>query len=161
MTRFALALLLALAAGCSSHKLADSYRPLERIREGNPLGSSVATTLGTTVWVADLEDWLEERPEGSPRYEAVLMHERVHAQEQLERGVLAWTARYLSDPDFAWEAEKRGWAVQLRVLQRRGQQINAGGVAKALDNYKVPGGDLCDWQEALQFVRDVLAGRWP
>ena len=160
-----LLLLLLLPLGCANYESMDldaKWEPLETIRERpDMLGSdSQATTIGHTMYVEDLDDWLAQRPVDGPRFDAILLHEQVHAVRQLDAGVTVWLSRYVTDTDFMWEEEQLGWYEQLRELRRRGQQINVPGVANTLRNYKNLAGRMVSYAEAVGWVEDVLAGRW-
>lgn len=165
MRHLILAALLLLPVGCSSYDTFDldpKWEPLEQISERpDMLGSDTqATTIGHTVYVEDLDKWLLERPVGSPRFDAILLHEQVHSVRQLDAGVTVWLAQYLTDTDFMWEEERIGWYEQLRELQRRGARVDVGGVARTLHNYRNLRGRMVSYQDALQWVNDVIAGRW-
>lgn len=160
-----LTLLLLLPLGCSSYdhmSLDPKWEPLEEIRERpDMLGNeSMATTIGHTLYVEDLDKWLLLRPVGSGRFNAILLHEQLHAVRQLDTGVTAWVARYATDTDFMWEEEQRGWYLQLKELQRRGLQVDVGGTARTLHNYRNLIGRMVHYEDAAQWVNDVLAGRW-
>lgn len=154
----ALALVLALLAGCSSVDLPEEFLPLTTLAEGNPLGSTAATTIGETVYVQDLDDWRGRL--GELRVRALLQHERIHAIRQAEAGVGLWLARYLSSRSFAWREERLGWFVQIQALRAGGETVNPEGIAKILSDYKHPLGELVSYEEALGWVQDVLRGAW-
>lgn len=157
-----LLLILPLNYGCRGpvHELDEQYRPLERVQESVLRPGTAITTIGRTAYVNDLEKWLVDRPVGSPRYHAILLHERLHAQRQLDYGLTSWLARYLRDVDFMRDEELRGWYIQLTEYRRRGLQISPEGVAKTLSNYRNLVGRMMSYEDALTWVRDVLAGRW-
>jgi len=150
------------ALGCAtkSHDLAEQYRPLERVRESILRPGTAITTIGTTAYVNDLDEWLAQRPPGSPKYHAILLHEREHTIRQLAYGQKAWLGRYLIDVGFMWDEESRGWYIQLQEYRRRGLQVNPEGVAKVLAGYRNFAGRMISYEDALTWVRDVLAGRW-
>lgn len=154
----ALVISLALLAGCGSLDVPAQYRPLETMREGNPFGATAATTVGSTVYVQDLDDW-RDRLE-TPRVRALLLHERVHAERQFERGTARWIWAYLTSREFAWREEQLGWYVQIQELRRGGETVSPEGIAKLLVSYRHPAGELVSYEEALAWVQDVLAGRW-
>src|SRR5690606_25002714 len=104
--------------------------------------------------------WLARHPPGSPPYEAVLLHEQVHAQRQVAAGVDPWIQRYLSDRAFMWAEEQRGWYVQLRHLRQRGLGVDAAAVARNLTTYRNLAGAMVSYDEALEWTRAVLEGRW-
>lgn len=145
------------------HRVDPRYAPIEAIVERAPLpglSRTAATTIGTKVYVADLDDWLARHPPGSPPYEAVLLHEQVHAQRQVAAGVDPWIQRYLSDRAFMWAEEQRGWYVQLRHLRQRGLGVDAAAVARNLTTYRNLAGAMVSYDEALEWTRAVLEGRW-
>ncbi len=145
------------------HVLDERWRPLERIVERPPLpglSSSVATTVGTEIYVQDLEAWLAERPPGSPRYEALLSHEQVHAKRQQAAGVNAWIQRYLRDRDFMWAEEQLGYYEQLRYYEQHGMPVDVEGTVQTLTGYRNLAGAMVDEAEARAWVEAVLAGKW-
>lgn len=152
------ALLLALA-GCSLERLElpAEFRPLTSMSEGNPVSKSGAATLGTVVYVQDMDDWRDRM--GTVRVRAMLLHEREHAIRQHELGVGVWLARYATSRSFAWREERAGWVVQIQQLQAGGELVSPEALAALIHDYWHPLGKLVSYAEALQFVRDVLAGR--
>lgn len=156
MSRLLAGALLFLAA-CAP--LPREFRPLERVVQ-RPGGGTTVTTVGTTVLVGDASDYTEEKIDSDPLIRAVLLHERVHAERQLDQGVAEWLATYLTDKDVAWAEEQLGWYVQIRELQRLGQPVNAQGVAKILSEYAHPLGQIVEFYEALNWVNSVLSGQW-
>lgn len=158
--RYTIILLLTLLAGCANTApIPEKYRPLETL-SGRPdflAPDTTATTVGKTVYVADVEKWLKERPEGTVRYDSIMQHERVHSYRQLKLGVGTWLSRYASSAAFRWKEEQLGWYIQIQLLRRGGFQINVDGVAKSLSGYKP---FMVSYEDARQWVLDVLAGRW-
>lgn len=151
--------------GCSSqgHELDDRFSPLKRIRESVLRPGTAITTLGDTAWVNDLDKWLKSHPPDGPLYDGILLHEQEHSVRQKAYGLNAWLKRYLTDTDFMRDEELRGWYVQLREFQRRGLRIIPESVAEVLSdpkNYKNFKGAMMSYEDALTWVRDVLAGRW-
>ncbi|MGD9727799.1 MAG: hypothetical protein AB7L09_00100 [Nitrospira sp.] len=156
-----LMILVLLLTGCgATHKLDGQYQPLEQIRESVLRPGEAITTVGTTSYVSDLDEWLTKHPPGGPMYHAILMHEREHSIRQKAYGTKSWVGRYLIDKDFMWAEEARGWYIQLKEYQRAGLQVNVPGVAKALSDYRNFAGSMISYQNALTWVQDVLAGRW-
>ena len=154
---------LLLLGGCTVTRDVESkYRPIETMAErpSLPNGDSIITTVGKTVFVGDLEKWMAAHPADSPRYDSIMLHEKVHSHRQLKAGLLGltlWLGNYFSDQSFRWREEKLGWYVQLKMYQRYGLLVDAERVARTLDGY-IP--KLVDYDEALQWVRDVLSGSW-
>lgn len=138
------------------------YTPLKWIRERPDvlLSSTAITTVGENAYVVDLGEWLERHPPGSPTYVAKLAHEQVHSIRQHKKGTFLWVSKYLWDTDFMWEEEQRGWYVEITQLRKRGKRVSPEGVAAALKGYKNISGRMVSYEEALKWVKDVLAGRW-
>lgn len=157
-----LAAVLALASCHRPYALDERWRPLvEVVERPNVLVSNtIATTLGTRVYVANLPDWLERFPPGSPEQEAFLLHEREHARRQLAAGLGPWLARYLRDRDFMWREEQIGWALQLEHLRDHGRPLFPQVLAAALADYRNLTGRMVGFTEALAFVEAVLRGTW-
>jgi hypothetical protein len=162
MMRLLIVMMLLLVSGCAAkvHQVPEEYRPLERIKESVLRPGTLITTIGTTARVWDLDKWLAEHPPGGTLYHALLLHEREHTVRQLAYGLKKWLGRYLTDTEFMLDEELRGWFVQLKEYQRRGLQVNLEGTAKILAGYRNFAGRMIDYEDALTWVRDVLAGRW-
>lgn len=160
--RALLALAVLALAGCTgaSHAVPEEYRPLKQITESPLRSGKYVTTIGETVYVNDLDDWLERRPVGSPLYRATLRHEQVHSKRQLKAGLTIWINQYLTDTEFMWKEEQLGWYEGLRSLQSSGLTINKDEVADALAGYKNLKGQMVTREVALAWVNDVVAGRW-
>lgn len=144
-------------------RLDARWAPLEAIVERAALpgvSNTAATTIGTKVYVVDLQRWLKRHPQNSPLFEGVMLHEQVHSRRQLAAGVDPWIARYVRDTAFMWAEEQLGWYAELQLLKSRGLAINVKGVAKSLSNYSNLAGDMVTYDEALKWVEAVLAGRW-
>lgn len=157
--RALLVVLLLALAGCSLERLdlPAEFRPLTSMSEGNPVSKSGSATLGTVVYVQNMDDWRDRLD--SVRVRAMLLHERTHAIRQHELGVGVWLARYATSRSFAWREERAGWVVQIRALQAGGELVSPEALAALIHDYWHPLGRLVSYAEALQFVRDVLAGR--
>lgn len=148
--------------GCPSpHRLEARWAPLVEIVERPDLlvGGRV-TTIGTRVYVADLQALLRRKPPGSVAFEALLLHEREHAIRQLRMGLGPWLARYLNDPAFMWREEQAGWFQQLRHQQRFGESVRPLSIAVALEDYRNLSGAMIGYADALAWVEAVLAGSW-
>jgi len=155
-----------LFVGCASdtYKLDPQYDPLKEIRQGTietvGLKDTGARTIGTTMWVKDLDKWLEDREPGSTRFHAIVTHEQTHARRQQEQGLSIWIGRYLTDADFAWKEEQIGWYRQIVILIGNGYVISPEGIALTLSNYRVATGSIVSYGDALRWVYDVMGGRW-
>ena len=160
--RRTLLLIILLVSGCvgSVHNVPEQYRPLERV-QGSPLRSNSAiTTIGRTAYVNDLGEWLTAHPPGSPKYHALLLHEREHTLRQEAYGLRAWLVQYLADTDFMWAEERVGWYAQIQAYRKAGLTVNPEGIAKLLSSYRNIAGRMVAYEDALAWVRDVLSGRW-
>jgi len=163
MKNIIIATCLLLFSGCAATRSVEpEYAPIKTMSE-RPWyasflgGENTITTIGDTVYVGDLDEWMEKRPAGSPRYDSIMSHEMVHSYRQQKEGTTGWLARYLRDKSFRWEEEQLGWYVQIRMYRRYGLRPNPEGIAKTLAGYSP---SMVSYEEALQWVRDVLSGRW-
>lgn len=163
--RLALALLLTIPmslSGCTGRQveLGDRWHPLERVVESSLWPDGRATTIGATVYLADLDAWETTYPDG-PRRDGFLMHEREHALQQEQDGVVPFVARYATDPGYMWLQESRAWAIELLHLRQHGLDPNPQVVAVALSRYEtLDGRPMVSREQAERWVADVLAGRW-
>lgn len=156
-------LVVCLLTGCQSPLALDErWRPLVEVVERPDLlvSDTIATTLGTRVYVADLGAFERRFPEGSPEREALLTHEREHAVRQLNSGLGPWLARYLNDREFMWREEQLGWFLQLRALQAAGRPLVPSVIARTLSDYRNLEGRMVSEADALAWIQDVLSGRW-
>lgn len=157
-----LAGLCALLCGCSGEvlRLEPRWAPLVEVveRPALVLSDEVSTTLGNRIYVVDLDGWERRYPEGSPERDGLLLHEQEHARRQAAAGLGRWLVAYLDDPDVMWEEERRGWALELRHLQRSGRPVNQEKIAAILHGYRNLRGRMVSQPAALAFVRAVLAG---
>ena len=158
----ALVLLGGLTA-CRSFKtvdLAPEWRPLERVAQAGDklLKPGQTTCLGTTLCVADLDDWSRLYPEGSIKRRALLLHERVHSQRQIEAGLAPWLARYVADADFRWREERLGWEQEIATLTRAGVQVPVEVFAKILsDEYVHFGARMVSATDARAWILEVIS----
>ncbi len=173
MTRFLLVFVLALT-GCQTYDLGPEWSPLNQIVERPSLpfaGDGASSTVGTKVYVVDLDGWLKDFPPGSVEFEAILQHEQVHARRQFryqglpgELAKTAWIARFVSDRKFMWEEERLGWFMEITHRQINGRWPSGWTVriAKALSSrYKtITGKPMVSFDEAKAWIEDVLAGKW-
>lgn len=150
------------SSGCATkvHQLPERFLPLERVKESFLRPGTGVTTVGTTARVNDLDDWLEKHPPNGPRYDAILLHEREHSLRQLNYGLNAWLGRYLTDTEFMLLEEQIGWYIQIQEYRRRGVMFTPEGIARVMSKYRNFAGPMIDYEDALTWVRDVLAGRW-
>ena len=158
-----LPLLLLVLAGCQRpYPLDERWRPLVEVVERPDLfvSDTVTTTIGTRIYVANLDLWLQRYPPGSVEQEALLLHEREHSIRQLEAGLGPWLARYLNDRDFMWREEQLGWALELRHLRDGGRPVVPAGIAFTLNGYQNLSGTMVGYDEALAWVEAVLSGSW-
>lgn len=151
-----------LLLGCERpYRLEERWRPLvEVVERPRALGGDVlATTIGTRVYVPDLDAWKKEFPADSPQREALLIHEREHAVRQFRMGLGPWLARYLRDRRFMWQEEQRGWELHLRALVAAGAPVDTHGVARSLAGYRNLAGPMVDYEEALAWAESVVSAR--
>jgi len=156
LSHLLLTLPLILFAGCSTYDLEEKWRPLEQIVE-RPGSDTWLTTVGTKVYVADLDRWLEKNPPGTVNFDADIAHEHVHAIRQKKEGVSTFLRKYLTHRSYRWKEEQLGWYVTIKTYQRKGFQVNIPGIANSLSKYKPSLGDSA---EILKWVEDVVYGRW-
>lgn len=127
-----LVLLLALTVGCvanvapvlEGYTLDRQWAPLEKVVQvGDVQEEGTTTTVGTVVYVRSLKQWLLDYPPGTPKSEALLLHERTHAVRQGNYGLMEWLARYVADPGFRWSEERVGWGLEIEHLFRSGLPV--------------------------------------
>lgn len=162
-----LVLVILMLAGCNGdiHQLDPEWLPLEDVRERpalfSDLGSETSTTtIGSHAYVRDLDDWLLRYIPGTPKYLALLAHERVHARRQLDEGVALWIARYLYDKEFALLEEQIGYYWEITERRRLGDSMNVDITAAILSGYKNLSGKLISFPEARNWILQVLTGQW-
>lgn len=178
MRRFVLCLLLLMLSGCVSAlsksedgggqtlSLGDAYLPLEDVRERSGAldvvirSDTAITTIGKHSYVKSLDEFLTRKPIGSRQFRAVMLHEQAHARRQLRSGPNAWIFAYGVDKDFALYEEQIGYYYEIRHLVTTGYPVSAEGYARALASYQILSGSLISYDDALIWVRDVIAGRW-
>lgn len=171
MRTILLTLILSTLVGCAgagkklgyeTYEVEPEFTPLKRISERPDLvlSSTAITTVGETAYVVDLDEWLGKHRPGSATYVAKLAHEQVHSIRQNKKGTFLWVSKYLWDTKFMWEEEQQGWFVEITQLRKRGKFVKAEAVAALLAGYKNLRGKMVDYEEALKWVKDVLAGRW-
>jgi len=157
-----LVLCLTFFVGCNTFDLDERWRPLEKIVERPPMesGDGIATTIGTDVYMANLDAFLKKNPPGSVLFNSLLFHEQIHSKRQLKMGLTTWLSKYGIDIAFMWNEERLGWYASLKNLRRRGWQIDVEAVARSLNNYKNLRGAMVSYEDALQWARDVISGKW-
>jgi hypothetical protein len=144
------------------YELDARWRPLERIQEriALPGMSSTATTISPVVYVEDLPGFLRRNPPGTPTFEALLLHEQLHAKRQVAAGVDPWVQRYLQDTAFMWAEEQRGWYLQMQSLQRAGLRLDVKAIARSLATYRNLAGYMVSEAEAEKWATQVVQGQW-
>jgi hypothetical protein len=154
--------LLFLLAGCTSHPIPELYRPLEELSE-RPwwLGGSAITTIHTTVWVRDIDDYFKRKPEGGSRYVSDMIHERIHSLRMGNIFSTGWfLLRYIFSTDFMWEEESIGWYFQITYLKSKGVTLSPAYTASFLLTYSNLTGSMLTPEGALQWAKDVYSGKW-
>jgi hypothetical protein len=115
------------------------------------------TTVGKSVYIANLDSWLERNPPESVMFGIKMAHEHVHSIRQHEAGVTNFLALYLSNQNYRWKEEQLGWYVGMKLLRKHGYQVSAERVIASLSSYTPK---LADPEEIRQWVMDVLRGVW-
>ena len=163
--RYVLATLLVgtvlFSAGCKTKSIPKHFAPLETLVE-RPWGDNqFLTTLHTSVWVSDIEDYLKRSPEGSYGYNSTMIHERIHSIRMgniFSTGV--FVLQYGFNTDFMWEEEQLGWYFDLKYKQKKGILKQPEYYALVLAKYKNLTGKMVTYIDALAWVKDVLYGGW-
>jgi len=151
--------------GRPPHLLGAEWRPLEEVRERprvvrNAGSDTAITTVGRNCYVKDLDEWLGRVVPGSAKYKALMRHELEHSRRQLDMGTFLWIARYSYDKEFALLEEQIGYYYEITERRRLGNPINIDGTALVLSKYKNLAGRLIKFEDARNWIREVLAGRW-
>lgn len=157
-------LLLFVLAGCGrSFEIKDAaYAPLVRVEEATDklFHDGAKTTILGTIYVTDLDVFIERYPEGSVQRDALFRHEQVHSTRQWTYPGTPglWLVRYGIDSDFRWEEEKAGWEQEIKVLVKAGEGVDIDRVARAMnENYRSPaGGRMVSFEDALAWVRATV-----
>lgn len=150
--------------GCSSaeYDIEATYLPLKQIRERPDFLASdtVITTIGDTIYVADLDKWLSKYEPGSALFRSKLNHEQIHAVRQFDKGLTEWLAKYMTDTSFMWAEEQYGWYKEIITLRDSGFVVNPAAIAVVLKGYKNFVGKMVSYDQALEWVQAVLSGNW-
>ncbi len=155
-------LTILMCIGCNTFELDEKWLPLEQMVERIHVDgqSGITTTIGTKIYRENINRFLKESPPGSPTFDSLLYHEQVHSKRQLRMGLPKWLSKYGIDTDFMWKEEQLGYYATLMEKRRRRVSIYPEGYAKAMANYVNLTGKMVSYEDALQWVRDVLAGLW-
>lgn len=159
---------LFLLAGCNgpTYQLEPRWAPLIKVQQTTDklVADKTTTTIGDTCYCNDLKQWLQDYQPGTVEYEAVLSHERVHAQRQgsFDGQAEAWLTKYALDVNFRWAEEKLGWTEEITRLVQGGRSVNPQEVASWLNqNYDGPvGGRMVSYEDALAFVQATMNAAW-
>ena len=113
-----------LLSGCvgTTYDLEPKWYPLKQIQERIGPGGWVST-IGDTVYVSDLEKFLEKHPVNSVSFNAKMAHERVHSYRQSTMD--DWLMDYMTSREFRTYEEKLGWYVEINMLRRAGATADA------------------------------------
>lgn len=153
--------LLLLTSGCNTHSIPSHFSPLDEIIERPFGGDGFVTTFHNDVWVNDIDDFLKRKPVGSPEFNATMIHERVHSIRMGNPITTLWfVAVYVFDRDFMWEEESIGWYFQLQYMKKKGILSPPEVIAVVLTRYENLIGKMISYNDALQWVRDVLTDKW-
>ncbi len=72
---------------------------------------------------------------GTPRLQAVLVHEQTHLDRQEVTGPLLWVVRYLLDKRFRYEEELIAIREQMAVLAAANEELDISAFAQKLSGY--------------------------
>lgn len=149
-------------AGCHSFELDEKWLPLEQMVERPHLNGMtyITTTVGKKIYRENVNQYLEDNPPGSPAFDSLLYHEQVHSKRQLKMGLAKWLSKYGVDTEFMWHEEQLGYYAGMMEKRRRGIYIDAEARALSISKYTNLAGKMVSYEDALQWVRDVLGGRW-
>ena len=160
-TLVVLALLLAPFTGCKSVGVPTYFEPVTHLKERTFGDGAYVTTLHTSVWMNDIDDFLKRAPVGSYSYNAVLTHERVHSIRMGNLFSTGWFVLcYSLSTDFMWEEEQLGWYFEFMYRKQRGILKPIDYVARTLSNYSNLFGKMVSYSDALVWVEAVYAGNW-
>lgn len=148
--------------GCAAHPIAEHFEPLEQLSERPFGGGNFVTTIGSSVWVDDIDDFLARRPEGSVSYNGLMLHERVHSIRQGNPLTAAWfVVRYLLDRDYMWEEEQLARYFEFHHLKNNNGKLQRPEYyATVLSSYRGLTGKMVSFHKALAWVKDVMSGKW-
>lgn len=142
--------------GCSagSLRLDKRWLPLTHIVERNLpfIPDNVVTTIGTTAYISNLDEFLENNQPGSPRFESLMLHEQIHSIRQLNYGIIIWIINYMIYPSFRWEEERLGWEADIRFTKRHGIAKKDEQYALILSEFY---GNMITYDRALKWVRSI------
>jgi len=155
--KFGVILLCLVLCSCTNkYQLPDKWKPLETVidRPGYGEDDWWTTTLGSSVFVADLDAWLDFKKPGGSEFEATMRHERVHAIRQEKIGLVKYVWKYLTDQKFRWHEEQLGWYVGLRTKDEYGVKWDIKSVVDSLRNYWPSLGSRPDIQAWVTAVKN-------
>jgi len=157
-----LIVLVLIFSGCNTFDLDEKWLPLEQMVERLHIGGQegITTTVGTKIYSEDIDDYLEKNPPGSVGFDSLLYHEQVHSKRQLKTGVTKWIYEYLHNTEFMWKEEQLGYYVAIKNIRSRGYSILVENVAKAMSGYQNLVGSMVSYDDALQWVNNVLSDKW-
>ena len=168
---FVFSFILITLAGCATQELPESWKPLTKLVERKDLpgvGDGVVTTISPNLYVKDIDDFWEDYPIGSVQHESLRRHELEHAKDQEEfigdaKGIhrkarmTLWIKKYLTDKNFRWEVEKKGYKAGIQYERSMGVQINPEVYASILSGKTY--NDMVSYEEALEWVRKIYSGQ--
>lgn len=133
-------------SGCmgQSIPLDPQWAPLSEIRQADWVADGMVTTVAGVAYTRVLSDLAT-----GEYLNALLTHERVHAQDQEREGV-DFYINYLAFPWARWDYEKRAWAAEIAYKRAHGLEVNPQEYADlAVENYF----GMVDRPTALAFFR--------
>ena len=162
MKQFLIIFLLLCLSGCSVKyiSLEEKWRPLEEVVERGKfpyISDGITTTVGSKVFVSDIEKWQKQYPKNSDIYNDLLAHEYVHSYRQFKGDIYDWIGKYIKDKEFRLYEEQLGYYVDIKRKMARGWRIDISRYANALaEGYF----GMISKKDALEWVNSVIMGKW-
>lgn len=172
MIRLILLLILLLLPGCKSQDLPENWRPLTKVVERplNKIGGDY-TTISPYLITTNLDAFNNKNP---VELEALRRHEVTHAEEQetyirsldnpdssflSKRHIRMsqWLHKYVTDKDFRWGVEQRGYKAEMLYLMSRGHTLFPEVYAKILSGKTYM--NMVSYEDALEWVHKVIRER--
>lgn len=162
--RILILLILIIMCGCNQPtlKLDSKWEPLKQIKEAPHefITEEMTVTIDDTCYVYNLREWIKNQPIGSIENDALLYHEQLHAQRQLDYPgtIVIWLFRYITSPDFRWQEEQLSYEVEIRYLQNHGLRIDVNNLAVIMSHkYKTFGGQMISYSDAVKWINALIA----
>lgn len=137
-------------------QLAPKWAPLKYVVETDSQPVGVTSTLGNTMYVADLKAWKNLSPQDK---EATLIHERIHSIREHELGLILFLIKYNSSNEFKLNEEKIAYYHEMIHKMSKNIEIDVDEEASRISNQSVYGG-IISKASATAWVKAVLAKQW-